>query len=430
MNKKEFESRREKLFSMMEDNSLLVLFSGVGKVKSADEDYDFEVNRNFYYLTGIEQEDSVLFMVNAFGERKTFLFISPFDKNKEKWYGKRLTPKEASDISGINNVLENTAFEARLESCLNPEIASYDVLDNVYLDFDREIKIKSEYSVKDLIASLHEKYPSLKIKDAYPLVTTLRLRKSPAEIEEFRKAIKITKLGILATINKMIPGAKEYEMADIFFHTINDLNHYHGLSFHTIMASGMHGTVLHYPTPLDTLKDGDLLLMDLGARSGYYCADVSRTFPINGKFTSVQRSLYEIVLEANKLVINLAKPGITVQDLQNATIELLATRLVEKGFLKDKKDIVNVYFHNVSHMIGLDTHDPYLSPVDRKYKELPLEEGMVISDEPGLYFEDLGIGIRIEDDLLITKDGCEVLTKEILKEPEEIEKLLASRSHL
>ena len=388
MNKKEFESRREKLFSMMEDNSLLVLFSGVGKVKSADEDYDFEVNRNFYYLTGIEQEDSVLFMVNAYGERKTFLFISPFDKNKEKWYGKRLTPKEASDISGINNV------------------------------------------VKDLIASLHEKYPSLKIKDAYPLVTTLRLRKSPAEIEEFRKAIKITKLGILATINKMIPGAKEYEMADIFFHTINDLNHYHGLSFHTIMASGMHGTVLHYPTPLDTLKDGDLLLMDLGARSGYYCADVSRIFPINGKFTSVQRSLYEIVLEANKLVINLAKPGITVQDLQNATIELLATRLVEKGFLKDKKDIVNVYFHNVSHMIGLDTHDPYLSPVDRKYKELPLEEGMVISDEPGLYFEDLGIGIRIEDDLLITKDGCEVLTKEILKEPEEIEKLLASRSHL
>lgn len=430
MNKKEFESRREKLFSMMEDNSLLVLFSGVGKVKSADEDYDFEVNRNFYYLTGIEQEDSVLFMVNAYGERKTFLFISPFDKSKEKWYGKRLTPKEASDISGINNVLENTAFEARLESCLNPEIASYDVLDNVYLDFDREIKIKSEYSVKDLIASLREKYPSLKIKDAYPLVTTLRLRKSPAEIEEFRKAIKITKLGILATINKMIPGAKEYEMADIFFHTINDLNHYHGLSFHTIMASGMHGTVLHYPTPLDTLKDGDLLLMDLGARSGYYCADVSRTFPINGKFTSVQRSLYEIVLEANKLVINLAKPGITVQDLQNATIELLATRLVEKGFLKDKKDIVNVYFHNVSHMIGLDTHDPYLSPVDRKYKELPLEEGMVISDEPGLYFEDLGIGIRIEDDLLITKDGCEVLTKEILKEPEEIEKLLASRSHL
>ncbi|MBO4540612.1 MAG: M24 family metallopeptidase, partial [Bacilli bacterium] len=156
------------------------------------------------------------------------------------------------------------------------------------------------------------------------------------------------------------------------------------------------------------------LLMDLGARNNYYCADVSRTIPVSGKFTEIQKRVYEIVLGCNKAVAAYAKPGVTINELQTLTKNYLASELLSKGLIANKEDIGNYYYHGVSHHIGLDTHDP-------GQKDVPLEEGNVISDEPGLYMADLGIGIRIEDDLLIVKGGCEVLTKDIIKEVKDIE---------
>ena len=194
------------------------------------------------------------------------------------------------------------------------------------------------------------------------------------------------------------------------------------------MASGIHGTVLHYPSPMDTLKDGDLLLSDLGSRKNFYCADVTRTVPINGKFSPLQKQIYEIVLGCNKMIANKAKPGITIDDLQNAAEDYLAKECLAAGFIENKEDISKYFFHGISHFIGLDTHDPYASVTSREYRQLPLEAGMVISDEPGLYMADKGIGIRIEDDLLITNDGCEVLTKKIIKEVSEIENALANKN--
>lgn len=425
---KEFESRRGRMLGMMEENSAMLLFSGVGKVSSADEDYDFEVNRNFYYLTGIEQQDSALLLVNSMGESKEFLFISPFDERKEKWYGKRLTRPEANAISGIQNIQFIESLTAKIDEVLNPSYAVFGKINKLYIDLDREIKIAPDTFTSDYAKSTRASYSYLEIANAYPLLTTLRLRKSKAEVDELRTAIEITKSGIYSIWNSLAPNKKEYEMADTFLHTINDLSGYQGLSFPTIAASGRHGTCLHYPTPLDTMKDGDLLLTDLGARYSYYCADITRVAPVNGKFSEEQKKIYKIVLGCNQMVAEMARPGLTIADLQKATIEYLTKECLKAGYIENQEDIKNYYFHGVSHFIGLDTHDPFMSIGGGEYKNVPLEPGMIISDEPGLYMADRGIGIRIEDDLLITEDGCEVLSASIVKDPDEVEELLAQRN--
>lgn len=425
----EFASRRQRLVNLMESDSCLILFSGVGKVSSADETYPFEVNRNFYYLTGIAQEDSALLIINSAGEEKEFLFLSPYDERKEKWYGRRLTPEEGTGISGIANVLVNSSLSAKVDATLNPSYFQFGEIKKVYIDLDKEIKIADSTSTHEYQKTLEAAYKGIQVMDAYPLLTTLRLRKSIREIAEMRSAIRSTQYGINAVWLAMKAGKKEYEMADIFLHTVNDDSAYQGLAFPTIMASGAHGACLHYPTPYDTIKKGDLLLMDLGARCNYYCADVTRTVPVDGKFNELQRTIYNIVYGCNKMVAAMARPGLTIADLQKATVEYLASECLAKGFIKNKEDIINYYFHNVSHFIGLDTHDPYLDSEGKSYKEVPLESGMVISDEPGLYMADKGIGIRIEDDLLITDNGCEVLTKDIVKDPSEIEAFLASKGN-
>ena len=428
INASEFEERRSRLLGMMDNNSALVIYSGVSKISSADETYPFEVNKNFHYLTGINQEDSALLLVNSYGEMKEFLFISPFDERKEKWYGKRLTPQEATKISGLKNVQIIDSLTAKIDEILNPKFQVYGEINKLYLDLDREIKIADDMTTRDQKRTLETTYNDVVISDAYPLITTLRLRKSVTEIAELRSAIDTTQIGIYSVWSYMRPGMKEFELADLFQKTVNDLNGYEGLAFPTIMASGIHGTVLHYPSPMDTLKDGDLLLSDLGSRKNFYCADVTRTVPINGKFSPLQKQIYEIVLGCNKMIANKAKPGITIDDLQNAAEDYLAKECLAAGFIENKEDISKYFFHGISHFIGLDTHDPYASVTSREYRQLPLEAGMVISDEPGLYMADKGIGIRIEDDLLITNDGCEVLTKKIIKEVSEIENALANKN--
>jgi Xaa-Pro aminopeptidase len=422
----EFEQRRLRLLTLMEPLSVMVLFSGVEKIKSADENYPFEVNRNFYYLTGIDQPDSILVLINSDGDDKEFLFIAPFDERKEKWYGKRLKTEEAQNLSGLNNVLVNSNLAAKVDEVLNPTLATYGEIKRVYLDLDREIKIADSTSTKEYKDTLAAVYPGLTLGNAYPLITTLRLKKSVREIAELQSAIASTHLGLAAIWAAAKPGMKEYELADVFAKAVNDDNSYQGLSFPTIMASGIHAACLHYPTPRDVIPEGSLLLMDLGARNSYYCADVTRTIPVSGRFNDVQRAVYGIVLGCNKMVAAMARPGITIDDLQKAAVEYLSSECVAKGFLKVKDDLAKYYFHNVSHFIGLDTHDPYLDPLSPDYKKVPLEAGMIISDEPGLYMADRALGVRIEDDLLITDTGCQVLTSDIVKEIDVLESRLAS----
>ncbi|MDD7715633.1 MAG: aminopeptidase P N-terminal domain-containing protein, partial [Mollicutes bacterium] len=268
--KDELNSRRLRFLKGMEPNSVAILFSGEPKIMSLDEDYKFEVNRNFYYLTGIEQENSILLLVKTEGEEKAILFISNYDENKEKWYGKKLTIEEAKEISSINNVLISPSFQPRLESLIKDE--NYPIK-NIYFDSDPELKIGPALFVDGFIKTLSLSYPSLAFKEFNPIITRLRMVKSKYEVCEFVKAIETTRQGIKLVMAETRGGAKEYELVSTFLKAINDDNGYQGESFNTIMASGVNATTLHYPNPQGICKTGELLLMDLGARHNYYCAD-------------------------------------------------------------------------------------------------------------------------------------------------------------
>lgn len=418
----EYGLRRSKLFEKMAEHSVLLVFAGSPKKSTADEFYNFEVNRNFYYLTGIDQEESALLLVKAEGEKKEYLFVSPFDPVKEKWYGKKLTPEEAEQATGVHNILMRNTLTAKLDSILKQNDSLFGKLDALYLDLEDELKIEEDTTTRDFQNAMGLNYPGLQILDCYKMIVGLRMVKSVNEVAEHRKAIADTYEGIKAVMAQAKEGVHEYELADTFHHVINDRSGYQGVAFNTIMASGKHAACLHYPMPRGKVNQGDLLLMDLGSRNNYYNADITRTVPTSGKFNPEQKALYEIVLGANKAVANYAKPGVSINDLQNLVKEYMANELIALGYIKNKDELINYYFHGVSHHVGLDTHDPMDGD-----RNTPLVPGNIISDEPGLYFAEKGIGIRIEDDLLITEDGCEVLSKDIIKEIKDLETFYQNR---
>ena len=416
----ELESRRKKVFDLMKDNSIAILFSGVSKVASEDEYLPFTANRNFFYLTNIEQEHSALLLIKGIGERKTYLFIDPYSELKEKWTGKRLTTDNAIALSDIKNVYTTDNFETMLKLALTNENNQYGNIDCIYLDLSYpEQKLKDDFFMNDLSVKMKLDYNDKEIVDLYPLLRELRMVKSPVEIDNIVKAIEKTNNGISYIIGKLNPGMKEHELAD-HFEMYGRAHDRAPLAFSTIIASGKNATCLHYPSQNDVVKEDDLILFDLGYSYRGYSADISRTFPVSGKFNSLQRDIYQAVLNCNKAVIAYAKEGLTLKDLQMYAVETLKSECIRLKLMAEDDDIRNYYYHGVSHHLGLDTHD--ISD-----REQPLKNGNIITVEPGLYFAKHGIGVRIEDDVLITMDGAVVLSKNIVKEIDEIERMMARR---
>ena len=415
----ELETRRKKVFDQMKDNSCALLFSGVSKVASEDEYLPFCVNKNFFYLTGIKQEHSALLLIKSYGEKRAYLFIDPYSELKEKWTGKRLTPEAASLISGLKNVYTSDNLETMLSLALDEDKKQYGEIDCLYLDLTSpEQKIKEGLFINDLSVKLQLDYKK-DVVDIYPILRDLRMVKSSAEIENLVKAIEKTNNGIAYLISKLKPGMVEHELAD-YFELYGRLHDRSSLAFSTIIASGKNATCLHYPSQNDAIKENDLVLFDLGYNHEEYSADISRTFPVNGKFEGLQAKIYEAVLNCNKAIIQMIKPGLTLKDLQEFATEFLRKQCINAGLMSMDDDIRNYYYHNCSHHLGLDTHDVAL-------REKPLENGNVITVEPGLYFANYGIGVRIEDDVLVSEDGAIVLSKNIAKEMIDIERLMRTR---
>ena len=415
----EFENRRKKVFDQMKDNSVALFFSGVSKIASEDEYLPFVVNKNFYYLTGIKQEHSALMLIKAIGERRAYLFIDPYSELKEKWTGKRLTPEQATYISGLNSVYTSDNLETMLSLALSNDNNQYGDIDCVYLDLTSpEQKLKEGMFINDLSVKLQLDYQK-NIIDSYPILRDLRMVKSASEVECLVKAIERTNNGIAFALNHLKVGMKEHELAD-YFELYGRLHERSTLAFSTIVASGKNATCLHYPSQNDTVKENDLILFDLGYNHEEYSADISRTFPVNGKFEGVQAKIYEAVLNCNKAVIQMIKPGLTIKDLQEFATEFLRKQCINSGLMDINDDIRNYYYHNVSHHLGLDTHDISL-------REKPLQNGNVITVEPGLYFAKYGVGVRIEDDVLVSEDGAVVLSKNIAKEMVDVERMMATR---
>lgn len=412
---KEYALRREKLLEQMDENSVCLLFSGVPKIINEDAFYDFVGNTNFRYLTGIEQDNSMLLLIKSITGNHIYLFVDEYDEVKEKWTGKRLTFDEARQTSGVDNVNSTSTLDSILSLAVAKEDNQYGTIRTLYLDLSPEIKIRQATSTNDLAKAIRSKYEYLNVKDIYDSIVNLRMVKSEYEVECIKEAIKITNQGINNLIVNLKVGQFEYSVADNF----EFYGREHGrtkLSFPTIIASGKNATCLHYPSQECQIMPGDLILMDLGFAHKGYCADISRTYPIDGTFGGVGRDIYEAVLNCNKALIEYAKPGLTLLDLQNFASDFLRSECIRLGLLDVEDDIKSVYYHSCSHHLGMDTHDA-------SHRKLPLTAGNVITIEPGLYFAKYGIGVRIEDDVLITEKGCENLSSFILKEISDIERL-------
>ena len=347
--------------------------------------------------------------------------ISPIDEKDEKvekWTGYKLTVEQAKEASGIENVCIRSTFDGKLVALLDKENNHFGKIEKFYLDLELELKIDDCQSTLQLKKILEDTY-QLPVEDVHDKVMTMRMIKSKAEVDMIREAIQTTRVGLSHVLMELKDGLFEYNLRNIFeFAIAQDGDS--KTSFNSIVAGGKNAVVLHYPSAKDKLNKDELVLLDVGAAKGYYCGDISRTYPINGKFSDIQKTIYSIVLECNKQVAKFMRPGISLKEANEFAKDFLANECFEKGLIHSKDEIGNVYYHSVSHHLGLDTHDG----TDRVSK---LVAGNVVTDEPGLYFKELGIGVRIEDDILITEDGSEVLSSGIIKEISDIEKAMGNK---
>ncbi|MHB1453326.1 MAG: aminopeptidase P N-terminal domain-containing protein [Saccharofermentanales bacterium] len=409
LNPEYFKENRRKFFEKLEDGSICILFAGTPHRKSADADYPFYANRNFYYLTGIGQEGSALVIMKT-GSKiiKLLLCIRTYDAHAERWTGKRLTRSEASAISGIYDVTFSEGLDAVLDKMLEGWTGSVCIDDNAASD--------SNAWVTGFLAS---RYHKLKVNDIYRIFSELRAFKSQYEIEMMKKAIDITSSGINAIYRTAAAGMAEYELAAEFEHAIGRCGAGEP-AFESIIAAGDNFNYLHYPQLDTVIQPDDMVLLDVGASWCGLSADISRAFPVSGRFSDRQLSVYRAVRECQEVAFRLLKPGVYIKDINLACRSKAADSLLLLGVIYSRDDIDKYYWHNVSHHLGLDVHDIV-------GRERMLEAGMVVTVEPGIYIPEWGTGLRIEDDVLITQEGCEVLSADIPREPEEIEALLAMR---
>jgi len=406
-----FSQNRIKLSNNIDKNSVVVLFAGEAPIKIGDERYLFTPNRNFYYITGIAKQNFIFIMFKNNNITEEYLFIERFDEIRAKWSGAVLLPDECTKISEIENIKYIDEFKE-----VFADIIFRNKIENIYTDIENRYFDVDALSVK-FSNYVKNKYPYINIKNIYNTISEFRTIKTDFEIENIKKAIDITKYGIYEMMKNSNAGMYEYEI-EAYFDFILKKNGIKDKAFSSIAASGKNAVVLHYSDNNTKTKENDLILLDVGAQYNYYNADITRTFPVNGKFTERQKQIYNIVLSGQEKVISSIKPGIEFNKLNKILIQHYIKELSKIGILRDEDDISKYYYHNVSHFLGLETHDV------GRYNEGIIKEGMTFTVEPGLYIEEESIGIRIEDDVVVTEKGCDVLSKDIIKTVDEIEKFM------
>ncbi|KJZ84678.1 Xaa-Pro aminopeptidase [Clostridium sp. IBUN22A] len=410
MEKMVYSEHRSALMNKIDNNSIVILFAGNAPKKTGDEVYQFTPDRNFYYLTGISEENHIVVLSKFNNEISEKLFLKEIDLAKEMWNGKTLRDFEAKEISGI----EDTVYMNEFYGYLNRLIKGAEEI-NLYLDLDRQNYCEEDSNGNKFAEVFKGKYPQVIIKNVSSNITPLRMIKSKSEIAEMQRAIDITIYGVESLMKNSKAGMKEYEL-EAYFDFVCKTNGAKDFAFRTIAAAGKNATTLHYVENNSQIKNDDLILFDLGAQWNFYNADITRTFPVGGKFTDRQKQVYEAVLRVNKAVIEKIKPGVVYKELNAWATDLIAEECIKLGIIKEKKDVSKYYWHSIGHNLGLDTHD-----VEPQGRNFVFEEGMVFTVEPGIYISEESIGIRIEDDVLVTAGGCEVLTKGMMKEVSEIE---------
>ncbi len=418
-----FVQNRKNLAKRMKPNSVAVIRSNDIMPTNADGTMRFRQNANLFYLTGVNQEESIVLIAPDFPDEKMreMLFLRETNETIAVWEGHKLTKEEGTATSGIKNVKWNTEFDLMFYTILAE-------CDNIYLESNEHIRNASVVQTNNarFIQECHEKYPLYNYERLAPVLTDLRCIKSKIEIDLLQKACDITEKGFRRILDKIRPGFYEYEVEAEYLHEFIR-NRSDGFAYEPIIAGGGNSCVLHYLENNQPLKDGDVLLMDVGAEYSNYMSDMTRTVPVNGKFTKRQREVYDAVLRVKNGATDMLAPGNRIPEYHKAVGELMEKELLGLGLI-DKTDIKNenpdwpaykkYFMHGTSHHLGIDVHD-----VASIYKKF--EEGMVFTVEPGIYIPEENLGVRLEDDVVITKDGHLNLMKNIPIEAEEIEELMS-----
>lgn len=417
-----FSQNRSRFIARMEKNSIAIFNSNDELPTNADQLHKFKQNSDLFWLTGIEQEDTmlILFPDNPDPKYREVLVLVRPNELKEKWDGHRLRANEAREISGITTIL----WLDVLDGMLQPWIHS---ADTIYLNSNENDRKANLVPVRDYryAAMMKERYPLHQYRRSAKIMKDLRAVKTALEVEVMQKAIDITENTFRRLLQYVRPGVMEYEIEAEIMHSFLS-QRATGQAYGSIIASGDSARILHYIENNRECKEGDLILMDFGAEYGNYCADLTRTIPVSGKFTRRQKTVYNACLHLHRYAASILKPGISIIDYtekvgDEATVVFQKIGLLKKSDIKNEDPENRAYrkylYHGISHHLGIDVHD-------LGTRTEPVKAGMVFTIEPGIYIEEEKMGIRIENNFWITKNGNKDLMKNIPIEVEEIEALM------
>jgi Xaa-Pro aminopeptidase len=418
-----FVKNRQKLVAELPPKSMVLISSNDIMPTNADGTMGFKQQTDLFYLSGLDQEETLLLLYPDAPEAhfREIAFIRETSELIAIWEGHKYTKEEARNISGIQNIQWTTHFEAILKTLIYSAESIY-MIDNEHMRNSSLVETQNDR----LVLEIKDKYPLHRIGRLAPILNTLRMKKEKAELDAIQKAIDITESGFRRVLQFTQPGVWENEIEAEFIHEFIK-SRSGGFAYTPIIASGANACVLHYIENERECKDGDLLLLDVGACYGNYNADMTRTIPVNGKFSPRQRQVYQAVLNVLNFATDLMRPGIFWVDYQKEVEKFMEGQLIELG-LFTRQDVENqdpnnplfkkYFMHGVAHHLGLDVHDVW-----DKYK--PFEAGMVLTCEPGIYIREEGIGIRLENNLLITNGPAVNLMANIPIEMDEIEALMS-----
>jgi Xaa-Pro aminopeptidase len=462
----DLKARRARMMDRLSGNTLFVLQSAPAKVYSKDIDYEYHQDNNFHYLTGIDQEDSTLVLMPGNLHRKEILFVQPKNPRQEHWTGRVLSKAEASAQSGIETVYLTTDFDHFLETLLAGDTYRVPPKNEYTPDFGPFLKALREGQARlavvldpkpklaappppalEFANRLKERFVGFSVVDAGNIVTDLRQVKTAYERKVLERSVDISNDAQMAGMRAAHPGAYEYEVKAAIEQVYKN-NGALGWGYPSITGSGPNATVLHYAKAGRKMDSGELILVDAAANYQYYTGDITRTYPVNGKYSASQRDIYSIVLDAQRQAMQMAKAGTKLRDIHEKTVEVIKAGLLKLGLITDTsgEQYRTWYTHGAVHFIGMDVHD--VGNADR-----PLEPGMAFVIEPGIYIQETAldsldktpennafiekvrpafekyknIGIRIEDSFLLTESGLEHLSSRVPRTIEEVESFMGAR---
>ena len=428
-----YENRR-KAFIKKIAGGVAIFPSALQAMRTHSTEYRYRQDANFYYLTGFEEPEAVCVIAPDHPEHQYVLFVRPRAPEQEVWTGKRAGVEGAKDRFGADEAYPIDEFDEKITEYIGKA-------EKLYYPFGADEAFN--YKIIQLLKGyrrhrLREGTGPATLIDPTDLLAEMRLIKDETELRLIRKAVNISVEAHTAAMQAIRPDMYEYELESLI-DSIYRKNGGTGPAFLTIVAKGANATTLHYTTNDCQIDDGDLVLIDAGCEYQYYCGDITRTFPANGKFTQAQRAIYQSVLDVQCEIIGSIRPGVPIGEPAQKAVDMLTEEMLKLGLLVGEKEKIieeqeyrKFYMHSVGHMLGVEVHDVAKTRDGADYKTF--QPGMVMTVEPGLYIdpdsanvppEYLGIGVRIEDNILVTESGCEVLTAAVPKTIDEIEMLMA-----